>query len=638
MQRLKFSLILIMVCFSNGAWAGMSEWFMSNCKKIDDNNGFYTRQTDIKKDSGFKNAVFYSGICAGKSVPSGQGHCVKIFSDSQTQTMAQAIQIAKDYAKEYNNDVISCHPAYFNCSDNDDHILCSTANNSAHYEFIFDDITETNDTKVKQGIALSYCKIVFGEGATIHDSATVYDKVDYTDCFASKSDVRDTHSFSSNAKKIDNMKEQCSKASNLLATFGYDTFGNSDYCRINFNTTYCYVNDPQIPGKKSAGLPTYKSIDNQVFKNIQIGLNQDVIMWLGTYVASEIKDEEITDFHCDMAAKTCKTDKSALDDPYDNYLTCYVNGHPIGFVFDDLSESWDTYKKGGQSGMQCISSDGIFDGRRCHGLNEEQCTALRTKSDINPNPIPTKWDKELLACTLTDANSAANIARIGEVAKTVGVATGIAVGTFITGGSTAMVLVASGAVLTTGGSEYIVDKERDLITKFTSKLLHCSNRKCVRDEFTWFLDTGVNYIDNLEDAQITAIDKVLEAKIPMMELDPEENYELIERINEAEDKNMFERCYDGDALQKAKCGFDTATIVLDFLPVSKMALKAPEAIGSFASKFGSKMPRTAKAIMKLKTSSSTLKKATKIVDKTDVTSDISDSMKQFRPIATSTKK
>jgi uncharacterized Zn-binding protein involved in type VI secretion len=301
--------------------------------------------------------------------------------------------------------------------------------------------------------------------------------------------------------------------------------------------------------------------------------------------------------------------------PHDDILTCYADGKEIWIRFDDLSETKSKWIKASQDALECIDADGIFDGRRCQGIPIEACNTMKSKG------VDVDWDADLQACVLKSANTVANIKRATEVASTVGVAAAITGATIATGGSTVVVLLSVGATVAATGSQTSISVERDKVAQFTSKLLACKERDCVREQMIWFINHGSNYLNNLTSDQIDAVDKALARKIVALEFSSQDDRDLLNAFEKSKDKNIIERCT-SDALQTGKCVFDAASIILDFLPVTRMALKAPEALGTFVLKFGKKLPNTSKALMKLKTSSSLIKNGLKGMEKFDTMNDI----------------
>lgn len=612
-KMLKFLSFLFIVCISNSAFAGIIDWFGSSCKRIDNVNGQQIRAADIKGNPNLKNAKFYSGLCNGKKPSTGNSYCVKMFSDSQVHDMGQAINIAKDYAKSKNNHNITCEPAFFECKDNDDHILCSNANNSAHYEFVFDDITEKSDLKYLKGIAKSYCKIGLGEDGYVNNPRQVYDAKELLTCWpnfgSSRASLMDLSYKGVSKEKREAMQPRADLMNSLLSKYGFTARNYNGYIDINFKTKGC------------GGLETYGNVDNHAFNLMQIDLTADTVAWLGQYVM-RVTGKQNAKFKCDLSAKICLTHDSKLKNPWDNYLRCYLDDHPIEFQFDDLSESYKRYQNASKAAMECVSQDGVFDGTRCRGLEKKDCVPSKF------NGAEVKWDPTLQACTITDAKIVSNINRGVEITSTVVLAAGITVATIFTGGGTVVVALAVTGTVTAAGSQAIISKERADVDKFTTDLMNCrttksqSERECIRQKFVWFIDHGSNYMNNLTSGEIDAIDKILARKIAALDLSVGGADEaLYNSFEKSKQKSLWDRCK-GDALQGAKCTLDAMSIIVDFLPVTRAALKAPEALGVLTTKIGTKLPNTTRALSKLRTSSNAVRQGLNVSDKIDTLNDI----------------
>ena len=296
---------------------------------------------------------------------------------------------------------------------------------------------------------------------------------------------------------------------------------------------------------------------------------------------------------------------------YYNRKPAVANIYKIDFRFDDLTESWDSYKEGTYSALQCISkTSGVYDGRHCAGITKEQCNQLAQKVEV-------KWsDANGGMCTLTAANTVANIQRVSDYAKTIGIGTGVIALSIVSGGSTLVVFVstatASAALATSVASETLTDTERAEISIFTNKMAKCTNASCVREQLQWFLENGSQYIDNLTDAQIIAMDTAISEKLDNPKYFDKESDVLLYNayINNVGD-SFISKCFGsfgngkfksatGNSTVKTKCTLQVATLILDFIPITNMA-KSGKKISSLISKAANKMSklsRTGSALTK----------------------------------------
>ena len=507
-----------------------------------------------------------------------------IFSDANVQMM-QAIGLAQEYILIKHKKESVCSPAH-RASWNDDYISCTTADNSMFFEFKFDDVFESLDIDIKTSVGRAVCKMHGGHVLRDGDSCTVTDE------------------------------NMCNKIDKSLQRFGYNANfvkrALNNACEMQYNDT-----------SNSEELRTAYGIDNMRFRTLQLRSGNDLRFFIKRHVESILatKNIELSSFRCEDSFKTLHHGFKNVTNVNDDILTCYVNDQPIDFVFDDMQESWNSISDGGTSGLQCIAvNGGNYDGRRCLGLTKDQCA--QASKDIVGG---TRWDSVLETCVLNSADKAANINRSIEVVTNVGLSAGVIVLSLATGGAGSAAILC--AVVGTGsaiGSQVVVSQERDAVATFTAKLSQCSTRQCVRNEMIWFIDHGANYINNLTDAQTDAIDIEIADKLSHLNMDIEDDVKLKDAFAKAKDKDLIEKCK-GDALQTKKCVFDAATILFDFLPVTKAALKATGSLGAFTAKLGTKMPRTASVLVALRNSKKTmnvLKATMNTMDKLDTTNDV----------------
>ena len=578
-KMFRFLLGLCLSVFVMPVMAGFGD-----CKKVMDSNGESVRKKDIKKTPDFRNAKFYTDLCGDRNAPNGKSYCEKSFSAVQVQNMGQAIQIAKDYALKKNNDVITCHPSYWMCWDNDDHILCSTADNSAHYEFVFDDITEKDDMKYKTGIGSAYCKLFLdGYLTTLFENGK--GAADFNDKTACKPSETVKQKVFTECKNM---------GSAMSASFGYKTNPDSSLsvCPIDFGTQQC------------SSLVNKLGIENN-FNTLQLNLDYGTISWLAGYVQNRYGS--VSKFKCDIAAHTCKTGN--MMNPNDDILTCYADGKRIDFWFDDLSESKDSWNQASKDALQCIGNDGIFDGRRCHGLSEKSCNELKN------NGVKTRWDAKMSSCILVTADGVADMKRAGEIASTVGVAAGITVVTVGTGGSATMILLATAGVATSAASEKIKSLEQAEIEAFTIKINNCENRGCIGEQIKWFINEGSNYMNNLTDDQIKAVDESIAKglnKLQKQGMKDEDINALTRAFDASTDKGFMERCA-SNAMQGTKCAFDAATVLFDFLPVSRTVLKAVPSMFIKSATSSVKLKNTSAALLAMVRPAKGMAKSGKVI-------------------------
>ncbi|MBO7644702.1 MAG: hypothetical protein J6S57_00145 [Alphaproteobacteria bacterium] len=621
-------LFLAIVLISQNAFAELASDIVV-CNRIKSADGSKIWNTDYKK---FQWAIFKK-ICK-RDTYTVNNHCIKM-NDIQVQNMAQAIRMAKEYALERYKDVIACYPDYFSCFDNDDHILCATADNSAHYEFVFDDITETRDRIYKKGIGTGVCKIYNGDDAEIekHDvratgisyfTSDIYKSGtetrsynDYLTCYAGQQLTQKSKDRYANATKNMNVKQAGDSGlyEDDLEKKQSDKIKKTLEKYFGYTSKYTGLGATVIDFRTLESCPEHV---NTQFRTQQINLDLGVIALLGGYwTRHNPMKKPIDKFKCDLAAHTCKT--GSIKNPNDDILDCVANytdgtSDYISFQFDDLSESGNNYNKGAISMMQCVSeTDGSFDGRRCQGLDRKSCDDLGAKVSGG-----TRWDTGLDACVLNDANKVANIKRALEVAEGMGTTVAIATVTILSGGTTVAVGLVLGGVAAAGTSQAIISYQRSLTEKYSAELVKCNAKECLQKLIEQFINQITYYGDDLTEDTMDWLDRQLADKIGIIvEKDPDLAIELMNRIEKSENRDIYEKYLTSDAPASvyAKLGADVAAVVLDILSISKIG-KTGKVFLKMQEK-ANKLPNTTKAIFKILKS----KKTELVVGKID---DIND--------------
>ena len=155
---------------------------------------------------------------------------------------------------------------------------------------------------------------------------------------------------------------------------------------------------PNITYKQT--LRTYGGIDNYMFKILNTR-TEYIVDWLPKFLSAKFLTnftntagmldenfESTRNIYCDPAPSVIS---SGPDD--DDVITCYVNGHPIDFVFDDLSETWGSTVQNSELQKQCITMDGVAEDDNCDGITKSQCEQINEKY---PNSV--EWREDWTAC------------------------------------------------------------------------------------------------------------------------------------------------------------------------------------------------------------------------------------------------
>lgn len=580
---LRFLSTLIICCVCNVAVA------LPSCKEITSVDGEKIRNKDISENQKFKNTNFTRFVCEQPELSKGIKRCVKL-TDIQVQSYAQAIYVAKNYALERYNDDITCHTKYYECLDNDDHILCANLDDSVKYEFIFDDITEKYEPIYKKGIGTAFCKIYMGDDSTIskHSTSDIVTSTagryqykrknvehsynDYLVCEPGNALSKQSQTASESDDLISKQADKL--ANNLNKDFGYSATTNGvGFITIDFHTL--------------DKCPTLNVVTR--FKNQQINLDQNVTAWLGMYYA---RDHKFSKFKCDLAPSTCKTDEYL--NPWEDMLTCYADGVPVRFLFDDLSEGAELKNESASSMMQCMSTNGEFDGRYCRGLTQQQCKDLNSKV-----PGGTDWNTKLDTCVLKSSVKLDNLNQTMDVLETVGGAALVAVATVVTGGGTLVVIGVVGTAASAAVSKGTEFVQRGNARQYLSDLEHCNDADCARSLFEQYFEQISYYDKAIDDNMALALDNMLSEKTDLFE--EKEQMRLVYDMEQAENRGRWGKYLTESNIPASAYVKDTADVLKVVFTIMSLS-RAPQALatGKLTNPFGNvKLAKTTDKIIKL---------------------------------------
>lgn len=443
-------------------------------------------------------ALKYYEVCGdGKGKSGGKEYCVDDFFNWINVGMLQATGLAKEYALVKYGQVVECSSSY-RSSWNDDYVKCASTDGKNFYEFKFDDVTESIDNTIQGDVQAGVCKI--------HGSN--YTKAG---CTGGGTNVSSQMICWSASCAADTGK--CSKIDKSLQRFGYNSSFGDGKCNILFNT----VRDEE-------SLRTAFGIQNKAFcHGIQVRGSAEITKYLEEYIRSNAT-ASISSVKCDASYKTYTGTGCGVNgftNLKDDILTCYANGQPIDFVFDDLSENWNSYDKGGRQGMSCIVSGGTYSGKQCIGLSEQQCVNLAQANLKDCTGCKAaKWDSESQSCILPSSSQATNLekgVRIGTIVA--GVAAG-AVLTIASGGTATPVLVLV-LIEGTGGAIEIASelKMAAVAQEFLTNSNRCKSATCAESMVKENLQRMSNLASRFTDAEINAIDSEMARLINLLPAD-----------------------------------------------------------------------------------------------------------------------
>jgi len=345
-------------------------------------------KSDSEKCMNFRNdlmTTFYQ-VCE-EDAPSGKSECVDDFWGLGIRVrLPEAIGISKEYAWLKNKQKIACENQEHagGMLGVSDYIKCVSDDKKHFYEFKYYSTTERKDIEIIKGTLRAIGKL---HNVGFHNP----------DCFLPDMGQQQCHFWYETKDE-----EKCKQIDNSLSKFG---FGATVVDIPYYSTKWCKVYIFHSGTPRSA-----YGINNKAFKDIQVVYTPDVHGRIKAYVKKELakKNIKLETFYCN--ASTQLTSTNSLDTKIfdksdrDEYLTCYVNGQPIDFLFDDLSEGAGWTVKSDLSKMACSQIGGKVDGRDCRGLIENECYAISNKI-----PGGTRWDPDAEVCVLNNADIAKKI-------------------------------------------------------------------------------------------------------------------------------------------------------------------------------------------------------------------------------------
>ena len=453
-----------------------------------------------------KNRKFYH-VCKYKGSSGGKEYCIdEPFNWTQVQ-MLQATALAEEYALVKNKHEIVCENTY-DTVGNDDYIACTSKDNKHYYNFKFDDVIESEDAEIGLAIRKALCQIIHGGELQGLKNA-------YMPC------------------KLDKSKHSALTAS--AKKFGIETKA------INNNSVGLKGNviKQNYTTKKISG------IDSRYFysENIQIRANGQMIDGLYSYVASQLTPREITKFTCDkLPTQQWTIDGKTASGASDDVLTCYIDGTPVDFVFDDLSEARKRISNGGYSNMNCSVLGGTYNGHECMNVGELECERIQ-KMSADPTIKLAKWNPSTKRCELPAAATATKIQKATKISIMVGgVILGVVV-TVATGGTGAPALALL-AVETAGGIAEIgmtvhIDNE---IVEFLDNSQKCREPKCAEQMLKENMQRMSNFSSDMTNAQIKGVDSELARLANIIPKDSDFYIDLLEQGTSTSDnaKGFFD--------------------------------------------------------------------------------------------------
>lgn len=480
---------------------------------------------DLLKNASVK---FYE-VC-GKDKSGGK--CINDFQ-ALTTNMIQATGLAKLYAyhRDKTEKIVCSNTARTETTNNTStirggmnagmapttsttthYVQCKSLDKNIFYEFKFNNTRGTSDSTNHRSFKTGICS-VFGykfQGATKKDNREksgwdICDGATQNACGMINNALNKAHSgYFASWGPLSRTLSTGKHGKVNEAGAGYELSASQlPYCILTANAGIKY--DGTAYERTAFGL------DGRYFlsKDIQTQGTAELHEYIRKYVVS--RGIQIQEFSC---AETYVTVKLAGRSDSDDMITCTINGSTVDFFFDDLSESKTKYVQGAKQALDCIVAGGTFTGKKCIGLNKEQCNTVRNANTVScPECKQIKWNETEQICELPASASAQNLRRGLTYTAIVGGAAAsvvITVGTLGTATApTAVVLTGLAVELLGAGielkSQVAIDNKAD---EFFTKANNCKNATCAEKLVKEYLQALSNQQSDLSDTEIGAADKV----------------------------------------------------------------------------------------------------------------------------------
>lgn len=476
-----------------------------------------------------KSSIKFYHACAKENKGKAGYICVddfftnKIYGGTQVN-LDPGQTLAKEYARlKHNDSTVQCRNK-FDPGTLDDTLMCTSHNQNAYYEFVFDDLDESKDEIIKNSIQDAVCRMYDAKPTT-------------AGCAGGGTNVSGTATCWSASCAADSAK--CAKINQSMAKFGWSAIYKDNKCEINFNS----IND-------KSKLKTAYGIDNFVFcHGIQVSNAPNVETYLKQYVAERAGVSALS-VKCESGFNTytgtgCA--RNGITDLKDDIKTCHVGNNQIDFVFNDINEKWKKTVQGGVQGISCVVSGGTYSGERCIGLGEQQCNTLR-QSNLKecPECKAAKWDPDTESCVLPSSQSAQNLQK--------GVNIGLIVGGAVVGAALTVVpAIAVGAPVTaivltgfeTIGAGIELDRQlkiNGIADDFLVESNKCKSASCAEKLVKQNLQRLSNVAGDMQAAERNAVDKELARLVGLLSNDSQLLIDIIggDSLTDANQKSLFD--------------------------------------------------------------------------------------------------
>ncbi|MCL2331027.1 MAG: hypothetical protein FWC61_00590 [Proteobacteria bacterium] len=432
-------------------------------------------------DNKIANLKFFAVCGNDKGKSGGTERCVSDVFNWVTLDLNSAIAIAQEYARVKYGDTVECSPKYETRGKvmgmaGDDFVKCSSTAGNIFYEFQFDSTATGFDNSMKYGVQDSVCQKIHGV-KSVHDG-----------CANNSSSTGGSTNWQCWPATCGADAATCAKISQSFQRVSRFSANFADgQCKVDFGEAH-----------DAAELKTAFGINNKVFsRDIQTRCTPDTIDIIRRYLNVSLQRQNIAlaSFSCKKVTSTLYTGN--LMNPKDDIVSCMVNSQQIDFLFDDCRELAGNYRAGAQSGLQCIDGGGLYDGKKCWGIDRAQCNQIEN----------TEWNTSLNACLLKNAAAIYTQQKIIKTTTLIGI-TGVGcVSAVMTGGATTGACILAAVEVAGVVGEAVTDaKMQNWSDQFFAASSACQKSACADATIRDNIARVVAAKDKLPDAAAMNVD------------------------------------------------------------------------------------------------------------------------------------
>ncbi|HIU65178.1 MAG TPA: hypothetical protein IAC63_00870 [Candidatus Enterousia avicola] len=420
-----------------------------------------------------------------KSCRDGGGTCIKQFAGLKTQG-SNGREFINAYGKLHGLN-LTCHADADISTFGQDYIRCSAAGKA--YEFEFDSLNQTPNSTSSSSENTAICELYGGKIVNTGDK--------YTEDIWQSCDIS---------------SELCKGVVSSLAQRTGHSVQYHGYCRLSRG----------IKEVSTIFLNQIDGIDSRMFYNAGLQMRMDTAKpMVEEYLRTKFPNDSY--IVCDATPKILN---EGLGTDKDYVVSCTVGSQQVDFVFDDISETFDSDAATGMEAMQCIINGGTFKGESCRGPTKEECEKLDAVLRSKGSDKGARYDDEARACILGNAEATyKRDVAVGYITGAV-VIVGGAFFTIVTGGAAAPVIINGVALLAADiGINYVMDANHQRLTnKAAKKFVNfvtdadaCTTEQCALDVLEKHYATLSGVMSDLNTDDQAVVDETMDRLIGLIQ-------------------------------------------------------------------------------------------------------------------------